>query len=109
MPEFWSFLGKYCKQNIPDQSTLRKHNLPIYYEESLESIRDNIEDAFIWAYNGFCGSLYREPCAGKLDIEVLSNPSLICFKALHHTNHPTFAKFVNDGLKALCPTRVHEE
>jgi hypothetical protein len=47
MPESWSFLEKYCKQHIPDQSTLQKHNLPICYEETLENIRGNIGDAFI--------------------------------------------------------------
>jgi hypothetical protein len=48
IPEFWSFLEKYFKKNIPDQSTLRKHNLPICYEESLEDIRGNIGNAIIW-------------------------------------------------------------
>jgi hypothetical protein len=47
MPEFRSFLEKYCKQHITDQSTLRKHHLPIRYEETLENIRDNKGDVFI--------------------------------------------------------------
>jgi hypothetical protein len=38
---------------------------------------------------------------GKLDIEVPSNPHLICFKILHHTNNSTVARFVNDELKVL--------
>jgi hypothetical protein len=49
MPEFRSFLEKYCKQHIPEQSRLQKHNLPTCYEETLENIRGNIGDAFIWA------------------------------------------------------------
>jgi hypothetical protein len=44
-----------------------------------------------------------------VDIEVPSNPHLICSKVLHHTNHSTVARFVNDGLKMLWPTGVHEE
>jgi hypothetical protein len=47
--------------------------------------------------------------AGKLDIEVPSNPYLICSKVLHHTNHSTVARFVNDGLEFLWPTGVHEK
>jgi hypothetical protein len=47
--------------------------------------------------------------AGKLDIEVPSNPHLICSKVLHHTSHSTIARFVNDRLKVLWPTGVHEE
>jgi hypothetical protein len=44
MPKFWSFLEKYCKQHIPDQSTLWKHYLPICYEDTLENIRGNTGD-----------------------------------------------------------------
>jgi hypothetical protein len=43
MPKFWSFLEKNCKQHIQDQSTL-----PICNEETPESVRGNIGDAFIW-------------------------------------------------------------
>jgi hypothetical protein len=46
--------------------------------------------------------------AGKLDTEIPSNPHFICSKVLHHTDYSTVAKFVNDGLKALWPTGVHE-
>jgi hypothetical protein len=42
IPEFRSFLEKYCKQHIPDQSKLRKHYLPICCEETLENIRGKI-------------------------------------------------------------------
>jgi hypothetical protein len=41
---FW----KSTVSNIPDQSTFQKHYLPICYEETLENIRGNIEDAFMW-------------------------------------------------------------
>jgi hypothetical protein len=47
--------------------------------------------------------------AGKLHIEVSSNPRLIYSKVLDHTNHFTLARFVNDGRKMLWPTRIHEE
>jgi hypothetical protein len=47
--------------------------------------------------------------AGKLDTEVPSSPHLICSKVLHHTNYSTVSRFVNDGLKMLWPTGVHEE
>jgi hypothetical protein len=47
--------------------------------------------------------------AGKLDIEVPSNPHLICSSVLHRTNHSTVARFMNDRLKVLWPTGVHEK
>jgi hypothetical protein len=37
--------------------------------------------------------------AGKLDIEVPSNPHLICSRLLDHTDLFTAAGFVSDGLK----------
>jgi hypothetical protein len=46
---------------------------------------------------------------GELDVEVPCNPHLICSKVLHHTNHSTAARFVNDGLKVLWPAGVHEK
>jgi hypothetical protein len=104
MPEFRSF--KYCKQHIPDQSTLRKHYLPISYEETLENIRGNIEDAFIWAaVDETTDSVNRfivNPVAGKLATEVPSNPHLIRSEDLHHTSHSTVARFVNDELIKCC-------
>jgi hypothetical protein len=44
--------------------------------------------------------------ACKLDTEA---PHLICFKFICHINHSTVARFVNDGLKVLWPTGVHEK
>jgi hypothetical protein len=113
MPEFQSFLKKCCKQHISDQSTLRKHYLPICYEETLENIRGNTGDAFmqvaVYKTMDSVGCFIENLVAGKLDTEVPSNPHLICSKVLHHTNHFTVARSVNDGLKTLWSTRVHEE
>jgi hypothetical protein len=104
MPEFRSFLEKYCKQHMPDQSTLRKHYLPTWYEETLENMRGNIGVAFLWVA---VGCFIENLVAVNLDIEVPSNPHLICFKVLRHTYHSTVAIFLNDWLKALWPTGVH--
>jgi hypothetical protein len=107
MPEFRSFLGKYCKQHIPDQSTLRKHYLRICYEETLENTRGNIGDAFVCvAVNETTDSVGRfiaNLVAGKLHAEAPSNPYLIFSEVLHHTDHSAVTRFVNDGLKVLWP------
>jgi hypothetical protein len=105
MPKFWSFLKKYCKQHIPDQSTFRKHYLLIYYEETLENTGGNIGDSFIWVFvdetTDSVGRFTANLVAGKLDIKVPSNPHLICSKVLHHANHSTIARFVYDGHKSV--------
>jgi hypothetical protein len=103
MPEFRSFMEKYCKQHIRDQSTLRKPYLPLCYEETLENIGGNIGDVFIWVAvdetTDYVGRSIANFVAGKLDAEVPCNPHLICSKVLLHTNRSTVARFVNDGLK----------
>jgi hypothetical protein len=79
----------------------------------LEIIRVNIGDAFIRvAVDKTTDSMSRfitNLVAGKLDIEVLSNPHLICFEVLHHTNHYTVARSVNDGFKVLWHIGIHEK
>jgi hypothetical protein len=46
MPKFWSLLEKYCTQHIPDQSTLRKHYLSIYYEETSQRVAEDVRTKF---------------------------------------------------------------
>jgi hypothetical protein len=98
MPELRSFLQKYCKQHIPDQSTFRKHYLPTCYEETLKNITGNTGDAFIWVAvdetTDSVGRFLANLVASKLDIAVPSKPHLICSKVLHHTNHSTVTRFV---------------
>jgi hypothetical protein len=69
--------------------------------------------AFIWVVvnktTDSVGCFIMSLVAGKLDIEVPSNPHLVFSKVLRHTYHSTVARFANDGLKVLWLTRVHEE
>jgi hypothetical protein len=69
---------------MAEGSTLRKHYLPIFYEETLEKIRGNIGDAFIWVAtdettDSVC-CFIMNLVAVKLAIEVPTNPHLICKK-----------------------------
>jgi hypothetical protein len=76
-----------------DQSTLRNF---ICYEETLENVRSNLGDAFIWVPADETTSMGRfitNSVAGKLDIEVLPNPHLIFSRVLQYTNHSTVANF----------------
>jgi hypothetical protein len=90
MPQFWLYLGKYCNQHIPDKSTLREHHLPISYKETLENIKGNIGDAFIWVAvdetMDYVGRFVTNHVAGTLGIEVPSTPHLICSKVVHRTS-----------------------
>jgi hypothetical protein len=79
----------------------------------LENIRGNVGDAIIWVAvdekTDSMGRFFANLVAGKLDIEVPSNPHLIFSKVLHHKNHSTVALFVNDGLKVMWLAGVLEE
>jgi hypothetical protein len=55
------------------------------------------------------GQFIMNLVAGKLEIEVPSNPHLICSKVLHRSNHTTVARFVNDDLKVLWSIGVHDK
>jgi hypothetical protein len=65
-------------------ATLQKHYLPIFYEESLENIRGNTGDAFIWVAvdetTASVGCFLVNLVAGKLNTKVPSNPHLIAPK-----------------------------
>jgi hypothetical protein len=76
-------------------------------------MRGHIGDAFMWVAvdetTDSVGRFIVNFVEAMLDIDVPSNPHLICSQIMHHTNHSTVARFVNDGLKALLPTGANDE
>ncbi|XP_028968640.1 uncharacterized protein LOC114828484 [Galendromus occidentalis] len=47
-PSFKNFMLKYCKEILPDHTTLRKHYLKKLYEGTIHRIRSAIGDKRIW-------------------------------------------------------------
>lgn len=84
VPQFKSFLEKYCKRNIPDKSTLRKNYLNVCYTETLEQIRAAFGNSYIWiAADKTAYSRYiMNSIVGKLDSENPAKSYLIYCKAL---------------------------
>jgi hypothetical protein len=82
-------------------------------KNTFESVRGDIGEAFIWlAVNEGMASIVHiiaEIFAGKLDVEIPSNPHLICSRVWDRTNHSTVAGLVNDGLKVTSATRVYDK
>ena len=113
VPEYRAFLQKYCGQQIPDESTLRKNYLDFCYLEALKSARRYISNHHIWIAvdetTDVCGRFIANLVVGKLDGEEPSKPILISCKVLERTNHSTVARFVNDSLKVLWPEGIQEE
>ncbi|KAJ4447765.1 hypothetical protein ANN_09773 [Periplaneta americana] len=104
-PVLRQFLQKYCKQNIPSESTLRKNYLDRIYNETLASIREDIGDSYIWVsvdetsdpMNRYIANMV----VGKLSPNGPSIPHLVCVKELSKVNSQAIAYFVNKGLQSL--------
>jgi len=74
-PALKDFLEQYTGKTIPEESTIRKKYVNVIYEETLTSIRQNIQDVPIWVSidestdadgryvgNVVVGKLSSEPC-----------------------------------------------
>jgi hypothetical protein len=106
-------LEKCCTLDIPGQSTLRKHYLPICHEETSENIRGKIGDAFIMVamdeMTDSVGPFIANLVAGKLDIEVPSNSHFICSKFCTIQIIPFLQDLRMMDLRVLWPTGFYEE
>ncbi|KAI1694161.1 hypothetical protein DdX_20274 [Ditylenchus destructor] len=51
-PSFNDFLSKYCNRSVPVESTLRKNYLKVCYEETMERIKQDIGESFVWVSVG---------------------------------------------------------
>ncbi|PSN38272.1 hypothetical protein C0J52_16895 [Blattella germanica] len=82
VPEYRSFLEKYCNTIIPDESTLRKNYLEECYQDTLSSIRSDIQNSYIWIAvdetTDTMGRYIANLVVGKLDLETPFTPHLIC-------------------------------
>ena len=112
---FRGFLQKYClNQCIPDESTLRKNYLDVVYNSTIQNIREDIGNNYIWIAidetTDDCGRYIANLIVGKL-CEEPGKPHLLTSKLLERTNHSTVARFVNDSLNFLWQNSsdTHEE
>lgn len=99
---FRSFLAKYSKQRIPDESTLRKNYVGPVYVKILKTIRNTIGDNHIWfsvdETTDSCGRYVANLIVGVLNEETPTKGFLISCKQLDKTNHTTISRFVSEGL-----------
>ncbi|KAL4105018.1 hypothetical protein QTP88_020293 [Uroleucon formosanum] len=107
-----AFLTKYTGQLIPDESTLRKNNMTEIYQETLNSIRNIIQDGPIWVSINETvdveGRMVGNVIVGKLS-ETFSKPFLLNCTQLEKCNHKTIAKLFNDSMSLLWPKGVKHE
>ncbi|KAL4089735.1 hypothetical protein QTP88_024707 [Uroleucon formosanum] len=102
--EFTDFLEKYTRQQIPDESTIRKNYVNIIYEETLQSIRQCIQDGPIWVSidesTDVEGGYFGNVIIGKLCSEPTKSFLLNCVQ-LEKCNNKTIAKLFNDSMNLI--------
>lgn len=112
-PLFRNFLQTYTKKHIPDESTLRKSFLHPCYVKTIEKIREQIGDSYIYLVvdetTDINGSYIANLLVGVLNEQNPSKPFLISCKKLDKTNHSTISRFVNDSLRILWPHGGNDE
>ncbi|KAL4120732.1 hypothetical protein QTP88_013368 [Uroleucon formosanum] len=110
--EFTDFLEKFTRQQIPDESTIRKNYVNIIYEETLQSIRQCIQDGPIWVSidesTDVEGRYFGNVIIGKLCSEPTKSFLLNCVQ-LEKCNNKTIAKLFNDSMNLLWPNGVKYE
>ncbi|KAL4105233.1 hypothetical protein QTP88_020494 [Uroleucon formosanum] len=101
-PVLKQFLEKYTKQNIPNESTLRKNYIPDIYKNVIEKIINDIGDNYVYLIvdetNDSRGLSIANLLIGKLDGNT-GKSYLISCKELVSTNYETICQFANFSLK----------
>lgn len=99
---FKSFLQKYIKLTIPDESTLRKNYLLPCYEMTISKIREQIGNCFVYIMvdetTDSRGLYICNLIIGILHPEKDPTPFLISSKVLEKTNFETVSRLVNNSL-----------
>lgn len=113
IPKFKHFLEKYTNKHIPRESTIRKGYLQGTYEKTLQKIRADIGDEYIWFVvdetTDAVGRYVANILVGKLTVTEYGAPHLLASKVLERTNNSTIARFVNDSFHVLWPEEIKEE
>ncbi|XP_018496631.1 uncharacterized protein LOC100905696 [Galendromus occidentalis] len=109
-PSFKNFMLKYCKEILPDHTTLRKHYLKKLYEGTIHRIRSAIGDKRIWVSidetTDAKGQYVVNTVIGCLTAEESSTPYLIDSEIVERTNHATTAQAFMNSLNLLWPEGI---
>ena len=112
-PKVVGFLKKYCKENVPDESTLRKHYVTQNYQAKLEKLRGDLKDEYIWLSIDetidACNRYVVNVIVGVLKGEAETRPNLLLTKFVEQTNSATIAQTLNEALTLLWPDGIKYE
>lgn len=110
---FKDFLEKYCKEFVPDHSTLRKTYLKKLYDETIENIRRSISEDNIWVSidetTDAKGQYVVNTVIGSLNQSKETKPYLLSSEIVEKTNHATIAQAFVNAMQLLWPEAVKHE
>ncbi|PNF28390.1 hypothetical protein B7P43_G16747 [Cryptotermes secundus] len=96
-PTLRNFIEKYTQCKVPDESSVRKNYVKQCYELTIESIRDKIQDNFVWVSideTQDCEGRFIANCiVGSLNKNEQSTPYLLAVEQLETTNSSAVSEF----------------
>ena len=112
-PSLKRFVEKYSKQVVPHPSTLRKNYIKQLYDETMQSIREDIGSNEFWV-----GADETTDSAGRYIVNVIiralrsdrtSKSHLFASREISSANHETIANTVDDSLRNLLPDSSYKQ
>lgn len=95
-------MQKYCNQNIPDETTLRKKYVQTVYETVMGEIKVSPGDEHFYIIvdesTDSCGRYIAHLMIGGLQENEPGKPYLISSKQLDKTNNVTVTRFIQQSL-----------
>ena len=106
------FLEKWCRQDIPSATTLRKNYLEPVYENKIDAIRSSVAGRSIWISTDettdVTGRFVSHTVVGTL--ETSGTESFLFYaESLEKTNHSTIAQAFMKSLTILWPNGIRHE
>ena len=102
-PTVREFFKKYCKEDLPTETSVRKSYIPEVYEQKMTQLRAAFTDKYVWVSidetTDAAGRYVVNVIAGPLDGS--STSYLIDVQYVQSSNHSTIAHVLIEALKNL--------
>jgi hypothetical protein len=112
-PYFKEFLSKYTGKDIPSESTLRKGYVNEIYENTIQKIRNYVQNKCIWVSidetTDCTGRYVANVVIGILNDTESSNIFLLHSEELEKCNHSTICRLFDKSMNLLWPKSVQHD
>lgn len=108
--KFKSFLKKYTRYEVPDESTIRKNYVDVHFKNTMRAIQTNVGNSKIWVSidetTDTTGRQIANMIIGILEVGKESKMYLLNSQQLEKTNSTTIAQFFASSLALLWPDGI---